>query len=303
MNALLAEKLGMTQVFDGDDAVPVTVLRAGPCRVAQVKTTEADGYSAVQLAFGDMKAAQVNKPMAGHFANAGVDPTRHLVEVRVGAEDEFTAGQELTVGQVLAKGMRADVSAVSKGKGFTGTMRRHNFKGQLASHGVHRVHRAPGAIGACATPSRVVKGMPMAGRMGGERRTVLSLEVVDVDAERDLVLLRGAVPGPKGSLVLIRHGAKWDGDPDKLLEEAAARTAEAGAEETPGDDDAGSAGEIPAEAAEEAAEPAVAEDDAGDGAEPKPEGSDAAEEPGEPEAAGDDAEASAGEAEEAGDGE
>lgn len=257
MNALLAEKLGMTQVFDGDDAVPVTVLRAGPCRVAQVKTTEVDGYSAIQLAFGDVKAAQVNKPLSGHFANAGVDPTRHLVEIRVGPEDEFAAGQQLTVGEVFAKGMRADVSAVSKGKGFTGTMRRHNFKGQLASHGVHRVHRAPGAIGACATPSRVVKGMPMAGRMGGERRTVLSLEVVAVDTDRDLVLLKGAVPGPKGSLVLIRHGAKWDGDPNRLLEEAAARKAEqatadeeASLEET----EEGSAEEVPDAEADDTAE-------------------------------------------------
>jgi large subunit ribosomal protein L3 len=282
VNALLAEKLGMTQVFDGDDAVPVTVLRAGPCRVAQVKTTEVDGYSAVQLAFGDVKAAQVNKPLSGHFANAGVDPTRHLVEIRIGPDDEFAAGQQVTVGEVFAKGMRADVSAVSKGKGFTGTMRRHNFKGQLASHGVHRVHRAPGAIGACATPSRVVKGMPMAGRMGGERRTVLSLEVVDVDTERDLVLLRGAVPGPKGSLVLIRHGAKWDGDPARLLEEAAARKAEsATAEEVPEDDasleeaEEGSTKEAPAAEADDASEAVGEADPADEDAEAKTEAPDA----------------------------
>jgi len=209
VNALLGEKLGMTQVFADDaSAVPVTVLRVGPCKVVQVKRPATDGYAAVQLSFRELDERKVNKPTAGHFARAGVAPARHLVEVRVEDPDSYELGQELAVGDVFTKGMKIDVAGVSKGKGFSGVMKRHNFSGQGASHGVHRVHRAPGAIGACATPSRVFKGMPMAGRMGGERRTVLNLEVFDIDTEQGLLLLKGAVPGGRGSIVLIREAVK-----------------------------------------------------------------------------------------------
>lgn len=209
MNALLGEKLGMTQVFADDaSAVPVTVLRVRPCKVVQVKRPATDGYAAVQLSFRELDERKVNKPTAGHFARAGVAPARHLVEVRVEDPDSYELGQEIAVGDVFTKGMKIDVAGVSKGKGFSGVMKRHNFSGQGASHGVHRVHRAPGAIGACATPSRVFKGMPMAGRMGGERRTVLNLEVFDIDTEQGLLLLKGAVPGGRGSIVLIREAVK-----------------------------------------------------------------------------------------------
>jgi large subunit ribosomal protein L3 len=212
VKAILGEKLGMTQIFDDEArAVPVTVIKAGPCRVVQIKTPEHDGYGAVQIAFRELPERRATKPMTGHFRKAGVTPHRHLVEVRVDDPESFTLGQEISVADVLAKGGRADVAGVTKGKGFTGVMRRHNFAGQGASHGAHRIHRAPGSIGACATPSRVFKGMAMAGRMGGERRTAMNLEIVEVDPERNLLLLKGAVPGSTGSVVLVREAVKHGG--------------------------------------------------------------------------------------------
>ncbi len=212
MNALLGEKLGMTQLFDEESrAVPVTVVKLGPCRVVQIKSVATDGYDAVQISYRELDARHVNKPMSGHFAKANVPPSRHLVEVRVEDSSEYSVGQEINVADVLEEGQRADVAGVSKGKGFSGVMKRHNFAGQAASHGVHRVHRAPGAIGACATPARVFKGMPMAGRMGAERTTVLNLDIVKVDAERGLAMLGGSVPGGKGSVVLVRQAVKASG--------------------------------------------------------------------------------------------
>ena len=210
LNAILGTKLGMTQIFDDQSrAVPVTVVKAGPVRVVQIKTMANDGYNAVQIAYGDAK--QANKPAAGHFAKAGVAPTDHLLEIRVQDPSEFTVGQEIKVDEMFAVGVKADVSGVSKGKGFAGVMKRHNFAGQGASHGNHKKHRAPGSIGACATPARVFKGMRMAGRMGGEKVTTLNLEVAAVDAERGLLLLNGSVPGPKGSVVLVREAVKAHG--------------------------------------------------------------------------------------------
>jgi len=209
MNALIGEKLGMTQIFDEEArSIPVTVVKLGPCRVVQVKTDATDGYNAIQISYRELDARKVNKPMTGHFAKANVPPTRHLIEVRVPDASEYKVGQEINVGDVLEVGQKADVAGLSKGKGFAGVMKRHNFAGQTASHGVHRVHRAPGSIGACATPARVFKGMPMAGRMGGEQTTVLNLDVVQVDAERGLVMLHGAVPGNKGSVVVVRQAVK-----------------------------------------------------------------------------------------------
>lgn len=212
MKAIIGEKLGMTQVFDDEArAVPVTVIQAGPCRVVQIKEPDRDGYSAVQLSFQDLPPSKVNQPMGGHFAKAGVIPSRHLVEFRVSNVDEYELGQEINVGDVLARGGKADVTGVSKGKGFQGVIKRHNFSGQSASHGVHKVHRAPGSIGAASTPARVFKGKKMPGRMGGERTTILNLEVVAVDPERNLLLLGGAVPGPKGSVVIVREAVKARG--------------------------------------------------------------------------------------------
>jgi large subunit ribosomal protein L3 len=212
MNAILGQKLGMTQVFDDQArAIPVTVIKAGPCHVTQIKTMESDGYNAIQISYGEVKPGRINKPEAGHLAKAGVAPAKHLVEVRVSDPASYTLGQEIRIADVLKPGVKADVAGVSKGKGFAGVMERHNFKGQGASHGTHKKHRAPGSIGACATPARVFKGMRMAGRLGGERVTTLSLEVVSVDAERDLLLLGGAVPGPKGSMVLVREAVKARG--------------------------------------------------------------------------------------------
>jgi len=209
MNAILGEKLGMTQIFDDQArAIPVTVIKAGPCQVVQIKNLDSDGYSAVQLAFGDIKPARVTDPVKGHFEKAGVAPTRHLVEVRVDDATVYTVGQEINIADVFAKGVLADVTGISKGKGFQGVMKRHNFSGQGAAHGNHKKHRAPGSIGACATPSRVFKGTRMAGRMGGDKVTTLNLRVVEIDSERNLLLLMGAVPGPNGSLVLIREAVK-----------------------------------------------------------------------------------------------
>ncbi len=204
---ILGTKVGMTQVFDTEGrVVPVTVVRAGPCPVVQVRTSERDGYAAVQLGYG--RARKVNQPLAGHFSKAGVAPTRHLVELRLPGEHQ--PGDELTVEQ-FRQGERVDVTGVGKGKGFAGGVKRHGFAGMPASHGAHKVHRAPGAIGACATPSRVFPGTRMAGRMGGARVTIQSLELVGVDPERRLLLIRGAVPGANGSVVLVRDAAKAPG--------------------------------------------------------------------------------------------
>jgi large subunit ribosomal protein L3 len=212
MNAILGEKLGMTQIFDeANRAVPVTAVKAGPVVVTQIKRPETDGYSAIQIAFKEISADKAGRPASGHFAKAGVAPHRHVIEVRVDDPDAYELGQTITIADVLEEGNKADVTGVSKGKGFAGAMKRHNFKGQGASHGAHKIHRAPGAIGACATPARVFKGKRMPGRMGGEKTTLMNIDVIQVDAERDLVLLRGSVPGPKGSIVVIREAVKAHG--------------------------------------------------------------------------------------------
>jgi large subunit ribosomal protein L3 len=209
MNAILGEKLGMTQIFDDQArAIPVTVIKAGPCHVVQVKNQETDGYSSIQIAFGEIRPKQVNEPAKGHFAKAGVEPARHLVEIRVDDPASYQVGQQINLSDVFAAGGMADVTGISKGKGFQGVMRRHGFAGQGAAHGTHKKHRAPGSIGACATPARVFKGTRMAGRMGGDQVTTLNLRIVEIDAERHLLLLRGAVPGANGSLVLIREAVK-----------------------------------------------------------------------------------------------
>jgi len=214
---ILATKLGMTQIFDADSrVVPVTVLRAGPCPVTQVRTVERDGYAAVQLGFGAVKRA--NKPLAGHFARAGVEPTRHLVELPLAGT--HAPGEVVTV-DVFRTGELVDVTGTSKGKGFAGPMKRHGFSGLGAGHGAHKVHRAPGSIGACATPGRVFPGTRMAGRHGGTRVTVQSLEVVTVDPARNLLLVRGAVPGANGRLVIVRDAIKAKRD-QGADEEAAA---------------------------------------------------------------------------------
>jgi large subunit ribosomal protein L3 len=208
VKGILGQKLGMTQVFDDTRAVPVTVIKAGPCVVAQVKDDGADGYRAVQLAFGEARPISVTRPMRGHFEKAGIDePRRHLVELRTDDAASYEPGQELRA-DVFAPGDSVDVVGVSKGKGTAGVMKRHGFAGLRASHGVQGKHRSPGAIGACATPSRVFKGMPMAGQHGNARVTVLNLEIVQADAERNLLLVKGAVPGPNGGLVMVRSAAK-----------------------------------------------------------------------------------------------
>lgn len=208
--AIVGEKVGMTQVWDDEHRVtPVTVVSVAPCRVVQVKTPDSDGYAALQVTYGHRRPSKLTKPKAGHFAKADVEPGVRLVELRLDDVSEYQVGQELGVG-MLEAGDRVDVTAVSKGKGFAGPMKRHGFSGQKASHGAHRIHRAPGAIGACATPSRVFKGTRMAGRMGGEKVTTLNLTVVQADDERDLLLVKGAVPGPKGGLILIRDAVKSD---------------------------------------------------------------------------------------------
>ncbi len=207
VKGILGEKLGMTQIFDDTRAVPVTVIKAGPCFVAQVKTQETDGYEAVQIAFGAIEERKLTKPVQGHFAKHGEKPGRHLVELRTDDASSYEPGQEIKA-DVFQAGERTDVVGVSKGKGFAGPMKRHGFSGLGASHGAEKVHRSPGAIGACATPSRVFKGMKMAGHMGNERVTILNLEVVQADPERNLLLLKGAVPGPTGTLVMVRSAAK-----------------------------------------------------------------------------------------------
>ena len=186
MNAILGQKLGMTQIFDDEArAIPVTVVKAGPVHVVQIKTMESDGYNAIQISYGEKKSGKANKPESGHFAKAGVAPSSHLVEIKVADPSEYTLGQEIKVDEIFEAGTKADVSGVSKGKGFAGVMKRHGFKGQGASHGVHKVHRAPGALGACATPGRVFKGKRLPGRMGGDQTTVLNLDVVQIDDVAD----------------------------------------------------------------------------------------------------------------------
>ena len=205
---LLGEKLGMTQVFDENNRiVPVTVVKAGPCVVTQVRTPERDGYSALQLGFGAIDPRKVNKPDAGHFAKAGVTPRRHVVELRTADASDYQVGQELTA-EVLSDVAKVDVIGTSKGKGTAGVMKRHGFKGLGAGHGTHRKHRAPGSIGGASTPGRVFKGVRMAGRMGNVTTTTLSLTVHKVDTEKGLVLIKGAVPGPRGGLLLVRSAVK-----------------------------------------------------------------------------------------------
>jgi large subunit ribosomal protein L3 len=208
VKGILGEKLGMTQVWDdANRVVPVTVVKAGPCVVTQVRTPEVDGYEAVQIGYGAIDPRKVTKPQAGHFAKAGVTPRRHLVEIRTEDASTYTLGQELSA-ELFEAGQAVDVVGTTKGKGFAGVMKRHGFSGVGASHGAHRNHRKPGSIGACATPGRVFKGVRMAGRMGGVRQSTQGLTVHAVDAEQGLILIKGAVPGPKGGLVFVRTAAK-----------------------------------------------------------------------------------------------
>ncbi|MEU8138052.1 MULTISPECIES: 50S ribosomal protein L3 [Streptomycetaceae] len=208
MKGILGTKLGMTQVWDENNrVVPVTVVQAGPCVVTQVRSAETDGYSAVQIAFGQIDPRKVNKPLAGHFEKAGVTPRRHLVELRTSDAAEYTLGDTITA-DVFEAGQKVDVAGTSKGKGTAGVMKRHGFKGLGASHGTQRKHRSPGSIGGCATPGRVFKGVRMAGRMGNVRVSTQNLTVHAVDAEKGLILVKGAIPGPNGGLVLVRTAAK-----------------------------------------------------------------------------------------------
>ncbi len=208
MKGILGTKLGMTQVFDEQNrVVPVTVVKAGPNVVTQVRTQEKDGYVAVQLAFGAVDPRKVNKPRTGHYDKAGVTPRRFLAELRTTDADTYEVGQEITA-EVFAAGVEVDVTGTSKGKGYAGVMKRHGFKGQGASHGAQAVHRKPGSIGGCATPGRVFKGLRMAGRMGNDRVTTQNLTVHAVRAEDGLLLIKGAVPGPKGGLLFVRSAAK-----------------------------------------------------------------------------------------------
>jgi len=208
VKGLLGTKVGMTQTWDADNRiVPVTVIAAGTNVVTQVRLPETDGYNAIQVGFGEIEARKVTKPLGGHFAKAGVTPRRHVVEIRTADAGSYSVGQELSP-ELFAAGDAIDVTGTSKGKGFAGTMKRHGFAGVSASHGAHRNHRKPGSIGACATPGRVFKGLRMAGQMGGDTVTTQNVTVHAVDAEKGLILLKGAVPGPKGSLVVLRSAVK-----------------------------------------------------------------------------------------------
>ena len=210
VKGILGAKLGMTQVWDNNKVVPVTVVQAGPCVVTQVRTPDKDGYAAVQLAYGAVNPRKVTKPKAGHFAKAGVAPRRFLVELRTTDASGYELGEEITA-EAFAAGQPIDVTGRTKGKGFAGVMKRHGFHGLKSSHGVESKHRSPGSIGACATPGRVFKGVRMAGRMGSARFTVQNLTVQAVDTENNLLLVKGSVPGPKGSLILVRSAAKKGG--------------------------------------------------------------------------------------------
>ena len=206
--ALLGTKLGMTQIWDENGVLrPVTVVRVDTNVVTQVRTIETDGYEAVQLAFGDIDASKVTKPLAGHFAKAGVEPRRHVAEIRTSLASEFTPGQELAA-DTFEVGQLVDVTGTSKGKGFAGVMKRHGFAGVGASHGAHRNHRKPGSIGACATPGRIFKRLRKAGRMGHARRTVQNLKIRGIDVDKGVLLVNGAIPGPKGSVVVVRTAVK-----------------------------------------------------------------------------------------------
>ena len=206
--AIVGEKVGMTQVWDDQHrAVPVTVVKVAPVRVVQVKTEDSDGYAALQVTYGVRRVSALTQPERGHFDKAGVAPGRKLVELRLTDVGAFEVGQELTV-SVFEPGERVDAIATSKGKGFAGGMKRHNFKGQGGGHGNHKHHRAPGSIGACATPGRVFKGTRMAGRMGGGRVTTTNLEIIGVDTDRELILVKGAIPGPRGGTVVLRDSVK-----------------------------------------------------------------------------------------------
>ena len=206
---MLGTKLGMTQVWnESGKLVPVTVIELAPNVVTQVRTPEKDGYNAVQIAYGQIDPRKVNKPLTAHFEAAGVTPRRHVTEIRTADAGDYNLGQELTVDGTFEAGQLVDVVGTSKGKGFAGVMKRHNFKGVSASHGSHRNHRKPGSIGASSTPSRVFKGMRMAGRMGGERVTVLNLTVHAIDIEKGLMLVKGAVPGARGRIVYVRNAVK-----------------------------------------------------------------------------------------------
>jgi large subunit ribosomal protein L3 len=208
VKGVLGEKLGMTQVWDADNRlVPVTVIKADPNVVTQVRDAQTDGYDAVQIAFGAIDPRKVTKPLKGHFEKAGVTPRRHLVELRTSDAADYQLGQEVTV-ETFEGGQSVDVTGTTKGKGFAGVMKRHNFAGVSASHGAHRNHRKPGSIGGCATPGRVFKGLRMAGRMGGVRQTTSNLTIHAVDADKGLLLIKGAVPGPRGGIVLVRTAAK-----------------------------------------------------------------------------------------------
>jgi len=212
VQGILGEKLGMTQVFDANNRiVPVTVVKAGPCVVTQIRTVDNDGYNAVQIAYGAIDPRKVNKPEAGHFSKAGVPPRRYLLEIRTADASSYTLGQEVTADIFTPEGekpLKVDVVATSKGKGYAGVMKRHNFRGLGAGHGVQRKHRSPGSIGACATPARVFKGTRMAGRHGAAKTTTQNLTVHAIDAEKGLLLIKGAVPGPTGGLVLVRTAVK-----------------------------------------------------------------------------------------------
>jgi large subunit ribosomal protein L3 len=208
VKGLLGTKLGMTQVWDADNrVVPVTVVAAATNVVTQVRQPETDGYNAIQVSYGEIEARKVNKPEAGHFEKAGVTPRRHVVEIRTSDAASYSVGQELSP-ELFTAGDEIDVTGTSKGKGFAGTMKRHGFSGVSASHGAHRNHRKPGSIGACATPGRVFKGTRMSGRMGNDTVTTQNVTVHAVDAEKGLILLKGAVPGPRGGLVVLRSAAK-----------------------------------------------------------------------------------------------
>ena len=208
VKGLLGTKLGMTQFWDDNNkVVPVTVIAAATNVVTQVRTAEVDGYAAVQLAYGQIDPRKVSQPLKGHFEKAGVTPRRHVTEIRTSDAGEFTLGQELTA-EAFASGSVVDVIGTTKGKGFAGVMKRHGFHGVGASHGAHKNHRKPGSIGGASTPSRVFKGMKMAGRMGAVRHTTLNLTVHAVDVEKSLLLIKGAVPGARGQVVLVRTAVK-----------------------------------------------------------------------------------------------
>lgn len=208
--AIVGEKVGMTQTWVDDKVVPVTVVKVDPMRIVQIKTNERDGYTALQVTYGHRDAKKLNQPAAGHFAKAGVEPGKRLVELRLDSVEDFEVGQEVTVEQIAA-GTKVDITGISRGKGFAGVMKRHNFKGQPASHGNHKSHRKPGAIGSCAFPARVFKGVKMAGHMGHEQVTTLNLEIVASDAERNVLLVKGSVPGPAGGVVIVRNAVKFAG--------------------------------------------------------------------------------------------